>query len=114
MELLPYILSGKIYLYFSMRWKWPAQGTSTVPIVSAHFRSPCCRSNVDRRKWCQLRSADNGHQYHAVRPLSWHHAATCNDGRASGEITQSEMWDKVPEETSLVLEHPTFSNAAHM
>ena len=29
---------GKIRLYF-WHWKWPARGTSTVPVVSAHFRS---------------------------------------------------------------------------
>ena len=26
-------------IYFMEHGKWPAQGTSTVPIVSAHFRS---------------------------------------------------------------------------
>jgi len=27
----------KILIFY--HWKWPAQGTGTVPIVSAHFRS---------------------------------------------------------------------------
>ena len=26
-------------IFIFLHWKWPAQGTSTVPIVSAHFRS---------------------------------------------------------------------------
>jgi len=29
----------KIYLYFTSIGNWPAQGTSTVPVVSAHCRS---------------------------------------------------------------------------
>ena len=29
-------------IFVFWRWKWPAQGTSTVPIVSAHFRSLFC------------------------------------------------------------------------
>ena len=37
MELFPYILSENILVF--QHWKWPAQGTSTVPTVSAHFRS---------------------------------------------------------------------------
>ena len=38
-KLLPYILFEKyVHLYSSIK-KWPAQGTSTVPVVSAHFRS---------------------------------------------------------------------------
>jgi len=35
---------ASVYVYMEniftfQHWKWPAQGTSTVPIVSAHFRS---------------------------------------------------------------------------
>ena len=30
---------SKIYLYFRIGKKWPAQGTCTLPVVSAHFRS---------------------------------------------------------------------------
>ena len=30
---------ASVYLKKYLYWKWPAQGTSTVPIVSAHFRS---------------------------------------------------------------------------
>jgi len=37
-KLLPYVLLENILIF--QRWKWPAQGTGTVPIVSAHFRSP--------------------------------------------------------------------------
>jgi len=33
-KLLPNIFYVKIYY-----WKWPAEGTSTVPVVSAHFCS---------------------------------------------------------------------------
>jgi len=29
----------KKYNFLFQHWKWPAQGTSSVPIVSAHFRS---------------------------------------------------------------------------
>jgi len=37
-KLLPYIFCLKnIFIFY--HWKWPAQGTSTVAIVSAHFRS---------------------------------------------------------------------------
>jgi len=35
--MLRYILFEK-YICISA-WKWPAQGTSSVPVVSAHFRS---------------------------------------------------------------------------
>ena len=38
MKLLSYILFEKYTLIF-YHLKWPAQGTGTVPIVSAHFRS---------------------------------------------------------------------------
>ena len=37
MKLLPYILFENILTFY--HWKWPAQGTGTVPVVSAHFRS---------------------------------------------------------------------------
>ena len=36
-KLLPYILFAKKLLIFQ-HWKWPAQETGIVPIVSAHFR----------------------------------------------------------------------------
>ena len=35
-KLLTYILFQDCIIFW--HWKWPAQGTSTVPIVSAHFR----------------------------------------------------------------------------
>jgi len=38
-KLLPYILFQKNVIFIVYHRKWPAQGTSTVPIVSAHFRS---------------------------------------------------------------------------
>jgi len=34
----PFLAKGRKYIIFQY-WKWPAQGTNTVPIVSAHFRS---------------------------------------------------------------------------
>ena len=37
-KLLPCIIFEE-YIYILANWKWPAQGTSTVSIVSAHFRS---------------------------------------------------------------------------
>jgi len=37
MKSLLYILFEKNVFIFQ-RWKWPAQGTSTVPVVSAHCR----------------------------------------------------------------------------
>jgi len=37
---------SKMYIYFS-HWKWPAQGTSTVPIVSAHFCSLSMNQSVN-------------------------------------------------------------------
>jgi len=45
-KLLTYILFEK-YIFIFQHWKWPARGTGTVPIVSAHFRFPwtLCR-------WC--------------------------------------------------------------
>jgi len=36
-KLFPYIYFKNIWLFW--HWKWPAQGTGTVPVVSAHFRS---------------------------------------------------------------------------
>jgi len=44
-KLIPYILFKNILI--SLHWKWPAHGTSTVPIVSAHFRSLYCWLSVD-------------------------------------------------------------------
>jgi len=38
-KLLQYILFEKYSYILALDWKWPAQRTSTVPIVSAHFRS---------------------------------------------------------------------------
>jgi len=34
-----YFIWKKNNMYIFWHWKWPAQGTSTVPVVSAHFRS---------------------------------------------------------------------------
>ena len=39
--MLPYILFEK-YIFLFQHWKWPAQGTCTVPIVTAHYRSLYC------------------------------------------------------------------------
>ena len=39
---LVFLTHGVFYLknaFLFLHWKWPARGTSTVPIVSAHFRS---------------------------------------------------------------------------
>jgi len=41
-----YIVFENIFIFW--HWKWPAQGTSTVPIVSAHFRVPWCGGRVRR------------------------------------------------------------------
>jgi len=38
-----YFIGNSIVIFW--QWKWPAQGTGTVPIVSAHFRS------VSAREW---------------------------------------------------------------
>ena len=39
-KLRPSILFGKLFI--SQHWKWPPQRTSTVPIISAHFRFLWC------------------------------------------------------------------------
>ena len=39
------------YIFIFQHWKWPAQGTSTVPIVSAHFRSLCASFWAASHAW---------------------------------------------------------------
>ena len=45
-KLLPYILFEKYINILPFIWKWSAQGTGTVPIVSAHFRFPVAVAGV--------------------------------------------------------------------
>ena len=51
-ELLPCIVFEK-NAFVLQRWKWPAEGTGTVPIVSAHFRSLYNRVLYFREKWTE-------------------------------------------------------------
>ena len=50
MKLLRYILFEKNIIFIFQHWKWPALGTGTVPIVSAHFRS-LCAANSAKARW---------------------------------------------------------------
>jgi len=46
-----YILFEKNISIF-LQWKWPAQGCSTVPVVSAHFRSLFAYVHIRLRYFC--------------------------------------------------------------
>ena len=48
-KLLPCISFEK-YNFIFQRWKWPAQGAGTVPVVSAHFRSLYKHTRAARRQ----------------------------------------------------------------
>jgi len=39
---------GEVFIE-SVCWKWPARGTGTVPIVSAHLFSSCAVNGGERR-----------------------------------------------------------------
>jgi len=60
----------KIYFYILHR-KWPAQGTSNVPFVSAHFRSVSVFCN-------------HGHTMHRFKLEAWDMEQT--DGWTDGQI----------------------------
>jgi len=57
-KLLPYFLFENIFTF--QRWKWPAQGTGTVPTVSAHFRSVQYGSLEVRGRARLIRSYSSG------------------------------------------------------
>ena len=69
-------------IYYNFRhtfvpyWKWSTQGTSTVPIVSAHFRSPCsCCCSVVVERSMTSRAATLKSATHRSRSQSATHGA---------------------------------------
>jgi len=104
---LPYILFGKNIFIFQ-HGKWPARGTGTVPVVSAHFRSlldrpprnsACSRSPHDLALFAVLANVvqkcwEVAHGVSAGRPHGG--VSIASDGMTAGWLTAA-FYPRPPE-----------------